>query len=309
MDIAAKKCSPSSEALQGDLCSVWVHANCEGFTKKQYGSINQLTKSIENVMFYCRLNNCVTRSKQFIFNNVEAILASGSNGDTLQSLVKEQDGIRSALSQLSSKVNDLCSMNQNLGSEIKATAELINRAPATPNMANSPPVMAMNPSAIVDEYLDRERRRVNLIVYNLEEQTVQSVAERSKLDSEKLAHLFQSEFHIGDVEVTKCIRLGKLSQTRVRPVLITVPSVNARNAILRNASSLRKSENFKNVYISPDMTVKECEEAKQLRAELQRRRSQGERNLVIRRGKIITNIRNPPPASNTNNLPPNSTSN
>ena len=176
-------------------------------------------------------------------------------------------------------------------------------------MANSPPVMAMNPSAIVDKYLDRERRRVNLIVYNLEEPTVQSIAERSKLVSEKLAHLFQTEFHIGNVEVTKHIRLGILSQTRVRPVLITVPSVNARIAILRNASSLRKSENFKNVYISSDMTVKEHGEAKQLIAELQRRRSQGECTLVIQRGKIITNIRNPPPASNTNNPPPNSTSN
>ena len=31
-----KKCSPSSEALQCDLCSAWVHASCEGFTKKQY---------------------------------------------------------------------------------------------------------------------------------------------------------------------------------------------------------------------------------------------------------------------------------
>jgi len=41
-------------------------------------------------------------------------------------------------------------MNQNLGSEIKATAELINQA----NIASSPPVMAMNP---IDEYLDRER--------------------------------------------------------------------------------------------------------------------------------------------------------
>lgn len=302
-----KKCSPSSEALQCDLCAAWVHASCEGFTKKQYGSLNQLTKSIENVMFYCRLNNCVTRSKQFIFNKFEAVLASEVNQDNLQSLVKEQDEIRSALSQLSSKVNELCSMNQNLGTEIKATAESISRVPVAPNTANVSTVI--NPSVIVDEYLDHERRKSNLIVYNLEEPAAQSAAERSKKDSEKLIHLFQTEFRMEEIEVTKCIRLGKITQNRVRPVLITIPSVKARSTILKNASSLRKSENFKNVYISPDLTIKEREEAKQLRLELQRRRSQGERNLVIRRGRIITNIHNPSQASNTNNPPPDPTSN
>ena len=59
-------------------------------------------------------------------------------------------------------------------------------------------------------------------------------------------------------------------------------TVNVRSTILKNASSLRKSENFKNFNLSPDLTVKEHEEANQLRAELQRRKSQGEHNLVIR---------------------------
>ena len=127
----------------------------------------------------------------------------------------------------------------------------------------------MNPSAIVDDYLDRERRKSNFIVYKLEEPTVQSADERSKLDSQKLVHLCKSELHVGDFEIKKCIRLGKLSQSRARPMLIAVPSVNVRYTILKNATSLRKSENFKNDYISPDLTVKQREQAKQLKAELQ----------------------------------------
>ena len=197
-------------------------------------------------------------------------------------------------------------MNQNLGSEIKATAKSISQ---NPDMASSPPAIAMSPSAIVDEYLDHERRKINLIVYNLAEPSGQSATERIKLDSEKLAHLFHSEFHIENIEITKCIRLGKPNQDRARPVLITIPNANVRSTILRNASSLRKTEKFENVFISPDMTVKEREEAKKLRAELQRRRSQGEQNLVIRRGKIIINTRNPPPTLNTHNPSPISTSN
>ena len=118
---------------------------------------------------------------------------------------------------------------------------------------------------------------ISLCINNLKEPSEQTPVERSKLDSVKLAHLFQTEFRIGDFELSKCICLGKVSQTRPRPVLITI----------------------KNVYISPDMTAKEREEAKQLRAELRRRRSEGEHNLVIQRGKIITVTHNPPQSSNT----------
>jgi len=144
-------------------------------------------------MYYCHLNNCVTRSKQFIFNKVETALTSEGKESTLQSLVKEQDEIRSTLSQLSTKVNELFSINQNLGTEIKATAESINQTPPAPNTVTPSP--AMNPSVIVDEYLDRERRKSNLIAYNLEKPTVQLADERSKLDLQKLAHLCQSELH------------------------------------------------------------------------------------------------------------------
>ena len=57
--------------------------------------------------------------------------------------------------------------------------------------------MGVNPSAIVDEYLDHERRRNNLIVHNLEEPSEQIPVGSSKLDSAKLAHLFQTEFALG----------------------------------------------------------------------------------------------------------------
>ena len=35
-----KKCLPSSEVLQCDLCSVWVHANCEGYMPTLYRMVS-----------------------------------------------------------------------------------------------------------------------------------------------------------------------------------------------------------------------------------------------------------------------------
>ena len=79
-----------------------------------------------------------------------------------------------------------------------------------------------------------------------------------------------------------------IGQGKARPLLITVVNANQRNFIWRNASKLRKSSQYKNVYISSDLSPKQREVAKELRAELARRRSRGERNIVIRRGTIVT---------------------
>ena len=43
----SKKCTlkgKSSEAVQCDVCFVWVHASCEGFTKDQYKAFSDLSK-------------------------------------------------------------------------------------------------------------------------------------------------------------------------------------------------------------------------------------------------------------------------
>jgi len=162
-----------------------------------------------------------------------------------------------------------------------------------------------SPSEVVDEYLDRERRKHNLIIYNLQEpKNVHTNTERSRSDIGTLARLFHSQLGIQeDVEITKCIRLGKVDQNKARPVLITIPDGSKRSLILRNASSLRKTEHHKHTYISPDMTPKKREIGKKLRSEIKRHKSQGETNITIRHGKIVTI--NSHPTSNTCTAPVN----
>ena len=58
--------------------------------------------------------------------------------------------------------------------------------------------------------------------------------------------------------------------------------------ITSHASYLRRHEEYNNIYIAPDMTKYQRHKHKQLIDELKRRRSNGENNLVIRNGEIIT---------------------
>ena len=61
--------------------------------------------------------------------------------------------------------------------------------------------------------------------------------------------------------------------------------------ILNSAKKLRNTEKWADTYISPDMTRKQREDAKELRQELRRRREAGEENLMIMRGRLVSKIR------------------
>ena len=49
-----KKCTlkgKNSEAVQCDVCFVWVHASCKGFTKGQYKTFSDLSKVLPNIAY------------------------------------------------------------------------------------------------------------------------------------------------------------------------------------------------------------------------------------------------------------------
>ena len=53
-----KKCTTkgkTSEAIQCDVCFEWVHATCEGFSKDQYKTFNQLVTAFPNITYCCKL--------------------------------------------------------------------------------------------------------------------------------------------------------------------------------------------------------------------------------------------------------------
>jgi len=70
-----KRCTDSGEqgqAVQCDLCGVWVHASCDGISVEQCKQLVSLTSSIENIAYLCKLNSCQSRFKQLILKCVKA---------------------------------------------------------------------------------------------------------------------------------------------------------------------------------------------------------------------------------------------
>ena len=139
---------------------------------------------------------------------------------------------------------------------------------------------------IVDEYFDKEKRRKNVVVYNLPESTCQTNSDRMKEDLDSFCRLVREELHL-IVSATKCYRVGKRLDTRPRLLIVTMESEDLKWDVLRQAPQLRHSRYSPRIFINPDLPVRQRAEARRLREELAQRKAGGERNIKIQRGRIV----------------------
>ena len=123
-----------------------------------------------------------------------------------------------------------------------------------------------------------ERRRCNLIVYNLPE---------TSDDKKHFTDICSTVFKL-DADVVSLRRLGRQIENKHRPLLLSLEDVDDKEFITSRSYFLRRHEEFNNVYISVDMTKYQRAKHKQLVEELKHRKAANEPNLTIRNGVIVT---------------------
>ena len=138
----------------------------------------------------------------------------------------------------------------------------------------------------LDDYMDKERRKGNVVVHNLPEQEGDSLVEKANKDATLFKEMIREEMKL-NVNVQKSFRVGKKIPGKPRLLIISLELPSAKQDILRMAPLLRHSERYVNIYITPDLTRKERDASKKLREELASRKRAGETNLTIRAGKIV----------------------
>lgn len=287
-----KKCTakgPQSEAIQCDMCYSWVHVACEGLKKEQYKQITQLTISTNNLAYYCSLNQCASLNKKLIHDHLSS-LKNNADTPTLRSVQAEQENLHRIISEVSNKLDNLTSQNRNLQKQIEDVCHrndsLQNQITDTSKTTSQTAASTTESStttvlSIADELADRERRKNNLIIFNLPETSDQSK------DIAFFNELCQPVFAI-TVKITKSLRLGKKVENKNRPLLISLENQNNTLYITSRAAYLRRHAKYENIYIVPDMTKYQRSKHKGLVDELKRRKANGEENLVIRNGEIVT---------------------
>ena len=224
-----------------------------------------------------------------------------------QQFSMQHQDLSKQISDLTSRVNQLVTFNNKIQGQIEDINAAIHKSnteaayhPTSENVSSpqSPSPVQFSVITAVDEYVDRERRKANLIIHNLPES---GTSDRTTNISE-FENIVVNELKIEGTKAVKAVRLGARKDNRPRLLLITMDCERSKWRILNQAAGLRSSTKWKEVYICPDLTAKEREANKKLREELKRRRANGEKNLMIKRGQIVE--RRVPPApvsSNTSN--------
>ena len=273
-----KECPADGEAIQCDLCCVWVHAECEGVSTEQYEKLSGIASTLCNVAYYCQLNCCHTRIKQLIASFIcQPVNGNGHVAELLNEHAAQGES-------LSSKVVELSTQTSALEKQIKETlsslGKLTLQSSSTSGSDNSGivPNVATN---LVDELIDRENRKFNLVIRNLPE-TAEGGGEVDKNHFKSLCSTL--DLNVPSFTVT---RIGKKIEGKYRVLLVRLPDLATKRQILSKSVQLRSKTTWKEVYVNPDLTRSERETQKLLRDELKARKEKGESDLIIRGNRIV----------------------
>ena len=264
--------TPAHEALKKYEMLSWFCGECKKVASNTSGLIMALDKKVERLDKVVkdqlgRMVHCLREQERSVDNQTKLIERSIRENVAQKATYAEM--VRGTCSEVVDKVSaKLTSLPQLASAQVASTdSQRISRA--------------------FDDFLDKERRKSNLVIHNLPEPDCASSQDRSEQDVRQFQELVKYAFRI-HVKVTKAHRVGRIVPGRRRLLIVTLESPELKQDVLQMAPQLRNSPAWGNIYISPDLNKTEREAAMRLRGELKARRSAGEGDLAIRRGRIVS---------------------
>ena len=161
-------------------------------------------------------------------------------------------------------------------------------------------------SSALSEQNDIEKRKLNLVVYNLPEvedteNTVWDLPTKIDKDIKSISHIIETHLKINMGIDTKnalvdARRLGKKPEAspqnknhKPRPLKIIFSDLSKKRDVLTAAKELRKTEDpmASKLFINPDLTEQQRNKDKELRDKMWERREKYHENAIIRKGEIV----------------------
>ena len=138
----------------------------------------------------------------------------------------------------------------------------------------------------LDEKMEKEKRKLNIIVTNIPESTEETAENRRKDDVERVRNIIGKISDVPRDHIDNPIRLGQIKLGRSgqpRLLKLVVKTEESKKKIMQNAYTLNRNvENPKDrVYINNDNTTAERMKIKKLREEVDERRRRGENDWVV----------------------------
>ena len=281
---------PAIKALEKFECLAWLCASCKSELKNKNRraqiqlnesletKINQLEESLKSHMEL--VSNSIRAQENLVQDQASKVEKSLH---LCEKLANEQVKAleKSFQRQTASYADAVKGTCNEVTKVVQSQMALLPKSSAVSNKND-----AQDLSRALDEHMDREKRKANLVIHNLPEQEGNSFAERSEKDLALFTSMIKDVLKLR-VSSSRSFRVGKKQENRPRLLIVTLDNPASKHDILKCAPQLRNSAEYGNIYISPDLTQKEREVNRKLREELASRRRAGESNLIIRGGRII----------------------
>lgn len=148
---------------------------------------------------------------------------------------------------------------------------------------------------IISEINERNRRKRNLIIFNVKEQDQsQSTEFRVNEDKTISANIMQTLLPNANFQDIKPVRLGRYNSDKCRPLRITLPNEDIVHNSIRSVMNLKKSQEYKAISISLDRTPRQIQYFKKVKKELEDRVNAGENDKILKYvngiPKIVTKL-------------------
>jgi len=214
-------------------CGAWLHRGCAGLSK---GAFAMATKSTEPFHFsHCQIN-------------IQA--------REISALKYAIDSLSSDLAAIKSLMDTFSKPSESSPVSASASVSKSNPAPNKVSGTTQPNNSYVTAKPGMYTLAPTSERKLNLVVFGLKE-SPQGTLRHSRFskDLDDVSSIFSSLLSsFNDLTIRDCFRLGRYSNTRIRPLMVKLNSVNDALSIL---SSRSKLSSFPNIFIKPDRSPEE----------------------------------------------------
>ena len=268
------------KALQCDCCNFWHHIGCVGIDMKFYRLLDN--NKINGIRWYCRkCDKGMENLKKMITTVQERQEKTESRLAQLESEAKETKGLKERVEELEK------SFKETQAQTTTATGTPQNTTYAMMAASDNKPIFTKSDREIVSESVEelreREKRKHNILLYNVPESTADDVEARKEHDLTKVDEVLDTLDLKGRVTITKPVRLAKSKipehADKPRPLRVTLTDDSKRKEILQRAKNLdeRKKSRMKNIFLKRDLTpLERTEIAKRMAAQIKKRSAEEE---------------------------------
>ena len=158
--------------------------------------------------------------------------------------------------------------------------------------------VTITPEIDSKEMLAREKKKLNICLFNLPESECSDESNAYKEDMTNLKAILFDKEGFNPSHVKRAYRIGNKNQETRRPVVIQFSDATTRLNVLKMNDlkfTMQPDDNPINIYTDIDKTKMQVTEHKKLVEELMKRRETGEKDLVIRNNNIVKKMPFRPP--------------